>query len=266
MIIVMIMNHILFLIMVLITITVTPTTTSTTATTTTIITGNDEYHQHHFEKFLCPSSSMIDFNRDGYFKYPIDLFYPKYLDSLLNNINSHHHHHHHHHSKYHQHHNESIDNNDGNRHHNHNYSHYDNNKKIHQIYHQNRTFMRKSGNIDELLLYIHDNSYMTSSHHHDEDIDQNEVYNCSKPDYDNANIKYHPHSHHICITNRLFKCPINIHDIIEATNFMINQHDHDHHDQHHDNDSTQHKYDTQDYHFKEPLHTLYVRYNIRYMR
>ena len=242
--------------------------TITTGTVTTI-TGDDEYHHnhyhdnnnknnhhhhrhHHFVQLLCPSSSIINFNIDGYFTYPIDLFYPKYFDSLLNDINYHHQHHQ-------QHDNKSVNN--------HNYSHYFNKK---QIYHH--TF-RKTSNIDELLQYIHDNSNMTGSPHHDlnyhhshYDDDNNEggddpynieVYNCSKPDYDNANIKYHPHSHHVCVTNRLFKCPISIHDIIDATNFMIND-DHQDNKVDYDNYSNQHEYDNQDDHYKQPLHTLHV--------
>jgi len=250
--------------------------------TITTITGDDEYYynhhndnynknnvnhhhhrHHHFEHLLCPSSSVIDFNIDGYFTYPIDLFYPKYFDSLLSDINYHHHQ---------QHDNKKSVNN-------HNYSHYFNKKKNHQIYHH--SFTSKTSNIDELLKYIHDNSNITGSphydlnYHHSHYVDDNnedgddpyniEVYNCSKPDYDNANIKYHPHSHHVCVTNRLFKCPISIHDIIDATNFMINHDDHYHkdNDHHHqegyDNYSNQHEYDNQDDNYKQPLHTLHVR-------
>jgi len=36
----------------------------------------------------CPATSLIDFNIDGFFNYPIDIFYPKYFLSLKQSLNT----------------------------------------------------------------------------------------------------------------------------------------------------------------------------------
>ena len=108
----------------------------------------------------------------------------------------------------------------------------------------------------QLVALFHCKRFFRKSNHQHHLQQQFEAYNCSKPDYDNNNIKYHPHSHHICITNRTFNCPITMNDIKEATNFMINHQHHYHHQQQY-NHSHQH-FASQDNNNNNIKH---VRYN-----
>ena len=117
------------------------------------------HHYINYDKHLCPSTSLFDFQVDGYFKYPIDLFYPTYLSYLLHN-----------------------------------------NSSSSSKYELTATTNNNNGNTD----------------------DEYDIYNCSKPNFDETLLSPNSYPYHLCSVHKDLKCPITIDNIIDATRYLFN--------------------------------------------